>query len=132
MKIKAFAIKRKSGKADPFLYKRKLGKDDVLVRITHCSIAGGDIQMVNDAWGDTKFPLVPGHEIIGVVEGAGSEVINSNNGERIGVGYQLEACFECPFCREGNELFCTEQKVIGVDRFGGLAEHIIVSFFSET
>ena len=88
--------------------------------------------MVNDAWGDTKFPLVPGHEIIGVVEGAGSEVINSNNGERIGVGYQLEACFECPFCREGNELFCTEQKVIGVDRFGGLAEHIIVSFFSET
>lgn len=126
MNIKAYAIKHPGGKAEPFTYERKLGKNNVLVRITHCSIAGGDIQMINDDWGDTKFPFVPGHEIVGIIEETGSEVIDLKNGERVGVGYQLEACFECQFCREGNEQFCTKQKVIGVDRFGGLAEHIVV------
>ena len=68
MKINAYAIKEKGGKAEPFSYERTLGKNDVLVRITHCSIARGDIQIINNDWGDTKFPLVPGHEIIGIIE----------------------------------------------------------------
>lgn len=126
MKIKAYAIKRKGGEAEPFSYESKLGKDDVLIRISHCSIAGGDIQIINDDWGDTKFPVIPGHEIIGTIEETGAEVTDLQNGDRVGVGFQLEACFECQFCREGNEQFCVKQKVIGVDRFGGLAEHIVV------
>lgn len=110
----------------PFSYGRKLGKNDVLVRITHCSIAKGDIQIIDDDWGDTKFPLVPGHEIIGIIEETGSEVVGLTNEDRVGIGYQQEACFECQFCREGNEQFCLKQKVIAVDSYGGLAEHIVV------
>ena len=75
MKIKAYAIKKKGGKAEPFSYERTLGKNDVLVRITHCSITRGDIQIINNDWGDTKFPVVPGHEIIGIIEETASEVI---------------------------------------------------------
>src|SRR5688572_4136414 len=126
MKIKAYAIKNKSGKAEPFSYERELDKNDVLVRITHCSITRGDIQIMDDDWGDTKFPVVPGHEIIGIIEETGSEVIGLKNGDRVGIGYQQKACFECQFCKEGNEQFCPKQKVIAVDCYGGLAQHIVV------
>jgi D-arabinose 1-dehydrogenase-like Zn-dependent alcohol dehydrogenase len=103
MKIKAYAIKKKGGNAEPFLYERRLGKNDVLVRITHCGIAKGDVQIINNDWGDTKFPLVPGHEIIGLVEEAG--VSDFKNGDRVGIGYQQESCLKCQFCRETNDQF---------------------------
>ncbi len=126
MKIKAYAIKKKGGKAESFSYERTLQKNDVLVRITHCGIATGDIQFIVDDWGDTRFPLVPGHEIIGTIEETGEEVAGLIKGDRVGIGYQQEACFECEFCKEGNEQFCAKQKVIAVDCYGGLAEYIVV------
>ncbi|GET25545.1 NAD(P)-dependent alcohol dehydrogenase [Prolixibacter sp. NT017] len=126
MKIKAYAIRKKNGKAEPFYYEKTVGKYEVLVRITYCGMARGDIQSINDDWGDTKFPLVPGHEIIGAIEETGEEVTGLKNGDRVGIGYQQAACFECEFCRQGNEQFCSKQKVIAVDCYGGLAEHIIV------
>ena len=126
MKIKAYAIKEKGGKVEPFTYERTLGRNDILIRITHCSITSGDIQFINNDWGDTKFPLVPGHEIIGIIEETSLEGTGLKHGDRIGIGYQQEACFECQFCREGNEQFCPKQKVIGVDCYGGLAHHIVV------
>src|SRR4029453_4848591 len=126
MQIRAFAVREQAGKAEPFLYERALGSRDVLVRITHCSLARGDIQYIDNDWGDTRFPLVPGHEIVGIVEEAGSHVADLHTGDRGGVGYQQEACFDCAFCRRGTEQLCARQKVIAVDRYGGLAEHIIV------
>ena len=111
-------LKRKVERQSLFSYERMLDKHEVLVRITHCSIT---------MTGATQnFPLVPGHEIIGIIEGAGSEVIGLKHGDRVGGGYQQKACFECEFCKEGNEQFCAKQKVIAVDCYGGLAEHIAV------
>jgi len=126
MRIKAYGIKQKGGKAEPFYYERNVGVNEVLVKIQYCSIARGDTQFISNDWGDTKFPLVPGHEIVGIVEETGSDVTTLSVGDRVGVGYQQEACFECEFCKEGNEQFCVRQKVIGVHCFGGLAEHIVV------
>ncbi len=126
MRIKAHEITKNGGKAEPFYYEKAIGKNDVLIRITYCSITRGDVQMIDNDWGDTKFPLVPGHEIVGIVEDAGSEVSSLKSGDRVGVGYQLASCFECEFCKEGNEQFCADQKVVAVDYYGGLAEHIIV------
>lgn len=74
MKIKAYLIKQQGGRAEPFFYEREVGKNDVLVKVTHCGIATGDIQLINNDWGDTKFPMVPGHEIIGIIERTGSKV----------------------------------------------------------
>ena len=128
MKIKAYAAMQPGGQLEPFEYERELGKDDILIRISHCGIATGDVQMINNEWGDSKFPLVPGHEIIGTIEETGSAVVDLRNGDRVGVGYQVEACFNCQFCKEGNEQFCSQQKVIGVDFYGGLARHIIVDW----
>ncbi len=128
MKIRAFAIKRAGGKAQPFYYERKIGRNDVLVKITHCGIARGDIQIIDNDWGDTKFPVVPGHEIIGTVEETGANVRDLKNGDRVGIGYQQEACFECHFCKKGYEQFCPKQKVVAVNCYGGLAEHMIVDY----
>jgi D-arabinose 1-dehydrogenase-like Zn-dependent alcohol dehydrogenase len=126
MQIRAYAINQAGGRAEPFLYERTLGSRDVLVKITHRALARGDIQYIDNAWSDTRFPLVPSHEIVGIVEEAGSEVVELHTGDRVGIGYQLEACFECSFCRQGLEQLCASQKVIAVDRYGGLAEQIIV------
>jgi D-arabinose 1-dehydrogenase-like Zn-dependent alcohol dehydrogenase len=128
MDIKAYAIREIGGWAEPFLYERVLGSHDILVKITHRSLARGDIQFIDNAWGDTRFPLVPSHEIVGIVEQAGSGVADLHVGDRVGIGYQQEACFECSFCRRGIEQLCADQKVIAVDRYGGLAEHIVVDY----
>lgn len=126
MKIKAYGIKDKNGIAEPFYYERNVGDNEVSVKIIYCSIARGDVQFISDDWGDTKFPLVPGHEIIGIVEGTGANVTALKTGDHVGIGYQQTACFACEFCKEGNEQFCTQQQVIGVHCYGGLADHIIV------
>ena len=126
MRIRAHAIKEKGGRAEPFSYERAVGKHDVVVRITHRSIARGDIQFIDDDWGDARFPLVLGHEIVGLVEEAGSDVTDLQLGDRVGIGYQQEACFECLFCRQGIEQLCPSQKVIAVDAYGGLADYIVV------
>jgi alcohol/geraniol dehydrogenase (NADP+) len=122
--IKAYAVKHQAGKAEPFSYERRLGINELLVRVTHCSIARGDVQFIDNDWGDTRFPLVPGHEIVGLVEETGSTVTDLMIGDRVGIGYQQDACFSCEFCRDGNEHLCPRQKVIGVDCFGGVADHI--------
>ncbi|RPE08689.1 NAD(P)-dependent alcohol dehydrogenase [Chitinophaga lutea] len=126
MKIKAYGIQEKGGKAEPFYYERNVGDNEVSVKIVYCSMARGDVQFISDDWGDTKFPLVPGHEIAGIIEETGSNVTTLKTGDRVGIGYQLDACFECEFCKAGNEQFCAQQKVIGVHCYGGLADHIVV------
>jgi D-arabinose 1-dehydrogenase-like Zn-dependent alcohol dehydrogenase len=126
MRIHARAVMEKGGRTEPFSYERDLGSRDVLVRITHCSVARGDVQYIDDDWGDARFPLVPGHEIVGVVEEVGSDVADLQRGARVGVGYQQEACFRCACCRDGTEQLCPDQKVVAVDRYGGFADHILV------
>jgi D-arabinose 1-dehydrogenase-like Zn-dependent alcohol dehydrogenase len=122
--INAYAVKSAGGRAEPWSYQRGLGAHDVLVSVTHCSLARGDVQFIDNAWGDTRFPLVPGHEIVGVIEQAGSSVVGMKPGDRVGIGYQQAACFRCEFCRERHEQLCPEQRVIGVDCYGGLADFI--------
>lgn len=124
--IAAHAVKSPGGPAEPFTYDREPGPSDVLVRISHCSIARGDVQFIDNAWNDTRYPLVPGHEIVGLVEQVGKDVADLKVGDRVGVGYQQAACFACELCADGVEQLCPRQKVIGVDCFGGAADAIVV------
>ena len=126
MRIRAYAIMETGGTAEPFEYDAVLGPQDVLVRITHRTIARGDVQAIDNDWGDTRFPLVPSHEMLGVVERTGARVAHLRPGARVGVGYQLGACFECTYCTQGTEQFCPRQTVVAVNAYGGLADHVIV------
>lgn len=124
--INAYAIQQQGGAAAPFVYRKPIGAHDVLVRITHRSVTTGDVQFIDNAWGDTRYPLVPCHEIVGNVEEAGSAVSDVAPGDRVGIGFQLGACFECPSCLRGVEQLCPDQTVVGVNAYGGLADRIIV------
>jgi len=126
MEIKAYAIQQRGEAATPFVYHKTLGPHDVLVRITHRSITRGDTQFIDNDWGDTQFPLVPSHEMVGSVEQTGRAVTDLTPGDRVGVGFQLGACFECSSCRMGVEQFCPKQTVVGVNAYGGLGDHIVV------
>jgi D-arabinose 1-dehydrogenase-like Zn-dependent alcohol dehydrogenase len=75
-----YLVKQRGAKAEPFFYETEVGKNEVLVKSAHCGIATGDIQLINNDWGDTKFPMVPGHEIIGIIEKTDSKIIGLKNG----------------------------------------------------
>jgi alcohol dehydrogenase (NADP+) len=86
--------------------RRDVGPHDVLIDIKYCGICHSDIHTVRGEWGETHWPLVPGHEIAGVVAQVGSKVTKHAVGERVGVGCMVDSCRECDSCREGEEQYC--------------------------
>jgi uncharacterized zinc-type alcohol dehydrogenase-like protein len=101
-----------------------LGPLDVEIAISHCGICHSDIHLIDDDWAMTKYPLVPGHEIVGTVWTAGADVANLTIGERVGVGWQAGSCFACEWCERGEENCCPKQVATCVERPGGFADRI--------
>ncbi|WP_085980045.1 NAD(P)-dependent alcohol dehydrogenase [Paenibacillus sp. Aloe-11] len=88
--------------------RRELQPHDVLIDIKFSGICHSDIHSAHDEWGGGIFPMVPGHEIAGVVEAVGSEVTKFSIGDRVGVGCYVDSCGECEYCLRGEEQFCTK------------------------
>ena len=115
--------------------RRDLGEHDVLIDIKFCGICHSDIHQVKDEWGNSIFPMVPGHEIAGVVANVGAAVSKFSTGDRVGVGCLVDSCGECEYCKAGEEQFCTKQAVPtyngrgydGEPTFGGYSQQIVVS-----
>jgi alcohol dehydrogenase (NADP+) len=114
--------------------RRDVGPRDVLIEVTHAGICHSDIHTVRGEWGPMPYPLVPGHEIVGVVAEVGSAVTGHEVGDRVGVGCMVNSCRECTNCRNGNEQYCLNGMVAtyaGVDRDGtttqgGYSTHVVV------
>ncbi|GAU67905.1 NADP-dependent alcohol dehydrogenase [Streptomyces sp. NBRC 110611] len=88
--------------------RRELGAHDILIEIKYAGICHSDIHAVHGDWGGGgNFPIVPGHEIAGVVAAVGTEVSRHAVGDRVGVGYFVDSCRECANCRAGREHYCT-------------------------
>ncbi|MCY1037167.1 NAD(P)-dependent alcohol dehydrogenase [Corallococcus sp. BB11-1] len=115
--------------------RRELGPRDVLVEIKFCGICHSDIHTVRDEWGGATYPLVPGHEIAGVVAGVGAQVTRHAVGDRVGVGCMVDSCRECANCRKGEEQHCLKGFTgtyggVGKDgrpTQGGYSTHIVVA-----
>ena len=122
--IKALAITEAAGKLQPFEYQEEVGATDVLVRVTHCGICHSDVHLIDGDWGDV-YPLVPGHEIVGVVERVGSDVHSTQVGERVGIGWQCNSCGICEHCSDHNEVFCKQNQPTCMGHFGGFADSVI-------
>ncbi|MDP1769603.1 MAG: NAD(P)-dependent alcohol dehydrogenase [Nitrospirota bacterium] len=91
----------------PFTFTRRdVGPHDVLIAITHCGICHSDIHQARNEWGDSIFPMVPGHEIVGTISRIGSMVTQFHLSETVGVGCFVDSCRTCPACREGSEQYC--------------------------
>ena len=126
MTSNAYAAYEKGESLKPFTYKKpKLGPFDVEVAISYCGICHSDIHLIDNDWQMTKYPLVPGHEIIGEITALGSDLKDFSIGERIGIGWQRASCMHCAFCNVGEENLCLFQEATCVGHHGGFADTIV-------
>src|SRR5690606_18409163 len=92
----------------PYSFERRdPGPDDVAIEIKFCGVCHSDLHVVKNDLGNTRYPIVPGHEIAGVVTAVGTNVSRFKQGDRVGVGCMVDSCRTCPSCREGEEQYCT-------------------------
>jgi alcohol dehydrogenase (NADP+) len=114
--------------------RRGLRGDDVQIEISYCGICHSDVHQARDEWGGSIFPMVPGHEIAGVVSAVGPEVRRFSVGDRVGVGCMVDSCGECEYCLAGEEQFCVKGNVQtyngreydGTPTYGGYSRQIVV------
>jgi uncharacterized zinc-type alcohol dehydrogenase-like protein len=114
--------------------RRDLRPDDVLIDIAYAGICHSDIHQAKEEWGQAIFPMVPGHEIAGVVAAVGPEVTKYRVGDRVGVGCMVDSCGECEYCAAGDEQSCVKGNIqtyngVGFDgenTYGGYSRQIVV------
>lgn len=106
----------------------KLGAHEVEIAITHCGICHSDLHLIANDWGISQYPFIPGHEIIGKVNAAGSEVKSIEVGQRVGLGWQSNSCGHCEWCIKGQENLCPEAEGTCVHRNGGYADRVRANF----
>ncbi|WP_353853729.1 NAD(P)-dependent alcohol dehydrogenase [Bacillus sp. Bos-x628] len=115
--------------------RRALRPHDILIDIHYCGICHSDIHSAFDDWGGGIFPMVPGHEITGVVAAVGDAVTKFTIGDRVGVGCFVDSCGTCEYCQNGDEQYCAKGVVQtynnldyeGEPTYGGYSQKIVVT-----
>lgn len=105
----------------------ELHANEIEIKISHCGICYSDIHLIDNDWGFSKYPFIPGHEIVGTVVAMGSNVVDRKIGDRVGVGWQADSCGVCEWCRQGDEHLCAKSQPTCVGRNGGYADRIRVN-----
>jgi len=102
------------------------GPGEVLVRVHGCGVCHSDLHLVDGDWASwgTPLPIVPGHEVTGIVENIGAGVTSFAPGDRAGVPWMQYACGRCAACKTGAEMLCAAQRSTGVTVNGGYAEFV--------
>lgn len=137
IKSKGYAALKAKEKLVPYTFERKEpGDHDVQIDIKFCGICHSDIHMTRDEWGNgSPFPMVPGHEIAGIVSKVGSKVKKYKVGDRVGVGCMVDSCRTCPQCEQGLEQYCVPGSTLtygsvlkdGTVTQGGYSNNIVVT-----
>ncbi|MCD8741854.1 NAD(P)-dependent alcohol dehydrogenase [Mucilaginibacter roseus] len=132
---KAYAAKAASAPLAPFQLERQdVGPNDIQIEIQYCGVCHSDIHQVRDEWGGSKFPMVPGHEIVGKIIKVGDAVTKFKVGETAGIGCFVDSCRHCPSCLAGEEQYCDFGMVgtynsrykDGTPTYGGYSDQIVV------
>jgi uncharacterized zinc-type alcohol dehydrogenase-like protein len=125
--IQGFAARAVGQPLEPITYEiPKLGKHDVRVSVTHCGVCHTDIQAIDDYYGITTFPFVPGHEIVGHVTDKGTAVTDLKEGDRVGIGWQGRSCGKCEWCRKGETQLCMDiEDTTVMVPYGGFSTSVI-------
>ncbi len=137
MKVSSYAAQNATTPLAPFVAERRdVRPDDVVIDILYCGVCHSDLHQARNDWGNSKFPMVPGHEIIGRVSAVGSAVTRFKAGDSVGVGCMVDSCQTCASCARGLEQYCENGSTLtynDVDRrdkrptFGGYSEKIVVN-----
>jgi len=113
IKTKAYAATASGKNLEPIEIERRApGATDVLIKIKFCGVCHSDVHQVHDDWGGAIYPMVPGHEITGIVESVGEKVKGFKPGDRVGVGCMVDSCGECNSCQAGEEQYCEKKMVL--------------------
>jgi len=123
--IKAYAALQAGGELQPFEYDPgPLDDHDVEIDVDYCGICHSDLSMLNNEWGITQFPFVPGHEVAGRISAVGKHVNHFKVGDRVGLGWHSAYCNHCPSCMEGDHNLCGSAQGTIVGRHGGFADKV--------
>lgn len=137
IKTHGYAAQSATTALAPFDYEhRDPGPKDVVLDIQFCGICHSDIHQARNEWGNATYPMVPGHEIVGVVSAVGSQVTKFKVGDLAAVGCMVDSCGECTSCKAGEEQYCDRQQTVftynsvgkdGKPTFGGYGNHITLT-----
>ncbi len=134
-----YAAKSKRSDLKPLAFARRdVGPKDVAIAIEYCGVCHSDIHQVRNEWGNTVWPCLPGHEIVGRVTDVGTEVTKHKRGDLVAVGCMVDSCRECGPCRAGIEQYCEgphswtatyngPMKPDGTNTFGGYSDRVVVT-----
>ncbi len=124
-KVKALAAPEKGAPLEPFEFELpELGAEEVEIAVEYCGICHSDLSMWHNDWGQTQFPFVPGHEVIGTVTKVGAAAKKLKVGDRVGLGWISGSCMECPQCLSGHQNLCPNSQGTMLGRFGGFAQTV--------
>jgi uncharacterized zinc-type alcohol dehydrogenase-like protein len=134
--VKAYGAKDSKAALAPLtIERREVTESDVKIDILFCGVCHSDIHTVHDDWGGTKYPSIPGHEIVGRVMEVGENVTKYKAGDLVGVGCLIDSCGTCESCKDDLEQYCENgavgtyngrDKFLGGHTFGGYSETITV------
>ncbi|MGJ8562417.1 MAG: NADPH-dependent aldehyde reductase Ahr [Alphaproteobacteria bacterium] len=125
--IKAYAASKPKGELTPYTYSPgPLPHDQVEIDVTACGICHSDISMIDNEWGASQYPLVPGHEAVGKITALGENVSHLKIGQTVGVGWTAESCLTCGQCMSGHHQRCGTGKPTIRGRHGGFADRMRV------
>lgn len=125
MKTRGYAAMEAHGQLTEFEYDLgPIGDHQVDVKVETCGICYSDVSMIDNHWGMTTYPFVPGHEIIGTIESLGSHVKHLKIGQRVGVGWESGSCGTCESCMTGHQNLCASSVPTVLGPYGGFAERV--------
>ena len=123
--VNAYAAQDTGEKLTPFTYKLpELGNEEVDIKVHYCGICHSDLSMLNNEWGMTQYPFVPGHEIVGEIVAVGSQVKHLNKGDLVGLGWNSASCMHCHQCMDGDHHLCNSVEGTIVGRHGGFSDFV--------
>lgn len=123
--IKAYAANEVSGKLTPFEYQPDaLNSNDVEIDVEYCGLCHSDLSMLDNEWGVTQYPFVPGHEVVGRVSKIGTAVKSLKVGQQVGLGWFSSSCMTCEWCLSGKHNLCPSREETIVNRHGGFADKV--------
>jgi uncharacterized zinc-type alcohol dehydrogenase-like protein len=126
-RVKAYAAMARGHRLQPWSYEPAPRADgEVDVAVTHCGICHTDVHLIDNDFGLSNYPLVPGHEIIGTVTAVDGAAGSLRVGRRVGVGWQRGACEECEWCRQGLHNLCAGSRPTPLAGHGGFATSVRV------
>jgi uncharacterized zinc-type alcohol dehydrogenase-like protein len=124
-KIRAWAALKAGGKLEPFEYDPgPLAAEEVEIAVEYCGICHSDLSLLDNEWGMTRYPFVPGHEAAGRVVAMGAQVKGLSLGQRVGLGWNSHSCMHCRQCLMGHQNLCENLQPTLIGRHGAFADRV--------